>query len=112
MQEHSRMYETIERWDNIARRPRKSHKMTPQQRQAQFENQWNVVQTMSGGINTTPTRQHRELGQAHRARMNYQTVLRATACQAGKFLYASTTSTKYFLLLSARTRILRLEREV
>ena len=54
----------------------------PQQRLAQFGNRWNVVQTTAGGSNTTPTRQHRELGQAHRARMKCQSMQRVTASQA------------------------------
>ena len=57
--------------------------MTPQQGQAQLENQWHVVQTATGGSNTIPTRQRHELGQAHRARMNHQAEQRVTACQAG-----------------------------
>ena len=44
-------------------------------------NPWNVVQTTVGGSTTTPTRQHPELGQAHRARMHYHSMQRATANQ-------------------------------
>ena len=73
----------------------KPTKMAPQQRQAQFGKQWNVVQTTAGGTNTTPTRQHPELGQTHRARMNCQAVQRVTAGQTGSSSYASTVTTKY-----------------
>ena len=49
--------------------PQKIHKM-PQQRRAQFGNQLHIVQTTAGGSNTTLMRQHPELGQAHRARVD------------------------------------------
>ena len=62
----------------VASGPQKIHKMTPQQRQTQFGNQWYVVQTTAGGPNTTPARQHSELGQAQRARMEYDSTQRAT----------------------------------
>ena len=72
----------------------KPTKMTLQQRQAQFGKQWNVVQTTAGGTNTIPTRQHPELGQTHRARMNCQAVQRVTAGQTGSSSHASTVTTK------------------
>ena len=59
--------------------------MTPHQRQAQFGNGWHVVQTTARGSNTVPTRQHRELGPAHRAHMYYQSTQMVTAGQAGNF---------------------------
>ena len=68
-------------WDNIAIGLRESHKMTPQQRQAQFGNQRHVALTAAGGSNTIPMRQHPELGQAHFARLNYQSVQWAQAKQ-------------------------------
>ena len=67
MQENSRMYETMESWHRIACGPQKIHRMTPQRRQTQFGNQWYIVESTVGGTNTIPTRQHPELGQAHRA---------------------------------------------
>ena len=57
--------------------------MTPQQKQAQSGNQWNVVQTATGRFSTTPTRQH--LGHAHRARMKDQSVSRTNANQARSY---------------------------
>ena len=69
MQENNRTHETTMSWTQAASGPRKPLNMTPQQRQAQLGNQWNVVQTTAEGSNTMPTRQHPELGQAHRARM-------------------------------------------
>ena len=42
--------------DNIAKGPRETHTVTPQQGQANFGNQWYVVQTAAGGPNTIPTR--------------------------------------------------------
>ena len=85
MYENSRTNETMDSWDKVASAPQKPHSMTPQQRQEQFGNQWYVVQTTTGRSNTTPTRQYPELGQALRARINYQSVQRATASQAGSF---------------------------
>ena len=84
MEEKNRTYETMEIWDLIASVPQKIHEMTSQQRQEQFGNQWYIVQTTTGGSNTLPTRQHLEVGQAHRARMgmDYNTQ-RTTAGQAG-----------------------------
>ena len=70
MQEFSRAYETMESCDRIASEPQKIHKMTPQQGQPQFGIQWHVVSTTAMGSNTIPTRQHPELGHAHRARMD------------------------------------------
>ena len=67
MQENSRTYETMESWHRIACGPQKIHRMTPQRRQTQFGNQWYIVESTLGGTNTIPTRQHPELGQAHRA---------------------------------------------
>ena len=66
MQENSRTYETMESWHRIACGPQKIHRMTPQRRQTQFGNQWYIVENTVGGTNTRPTRQHPELGQAHR----------------------------------------------
>ena len=56
-----------------------------QQRQARFENQWHltVVRTTAGASNTIPTRQHPELGQVHRARMECDSRQRVTASQSG-----------------------------
>ena len=70
MHENSCTYETKESSDNIARGLWTYHNMTPHQRQAQFGNQRNVVQTTDGGSSTMPKRQHPELGQVHRARRN------------------------------------------
>ena len=53
----------------------KIHKLTPQQRQAQLVEPVEVVQTSAGG----PTRQHLELGQDHRARLDYQSEQRVTS---------------------------------
>ena len=39
--------------------------------QARYGNRSHLVQATAGGSNTMPTRQHRELGQARRARMEY-----------------------------------------
>ena len=64
MQVNSRTYETMKSRDKVASGTRKTHNMTSQQWQAQFGNQWNVVQTTAGESNTMPTRQHLELGQA------------------------------------------------
>ena len=36
MQEHSRANDTVHSWDHVASGPRKTHNMTPQQRQAQI----------------------------------------------------------------------------
>ena len=83
MQENSRSYGIMESWVKIAKGPRKTHTVTPQQLQANFGNQWYVVQTTAGGSNTVLTRQHPELRHAYRARMNYQSVQRATASHAG-----------------------------
>ena len=70
--ENNCTFETMRSWDKVATQFGDIHKMTPQQGQAQFGNWWNVVQTTAGGSNTMPTRQHPELGQARRDRMNYQ----------------------------------------
>ena len=83
VQEHDRTYETMESWDKLAEEPRNTHTMTPQQRQANFGNLWYVVQTTAEGSNTIPARQQTEVGQPHRARMDYPSRQRATASQAG-----------------------------
>ena len=57
--------------------------MAPQQRQAEFGNQWYIVRTTAGGSNTIPTRQHPELGQAHRARVDDNATQQVTGGQAG-----------------------------
>ena len=83
-QENNRTHETMESWDQVAYGRRKTHNMLPpQHRQAQFGNQRYVVQTTAGGSNAIPTRQHRDLGQAHRARMDYHSTQRAIAGQGG-----------------------------
>ena len=69
IQENNRTYETMISRDKVASGPHKIHKITPQQRQARFGNQWHLLQTTAGGSNTIPSRQHPELGQAHCARM-------------------------------------------
>ena len=84
--------------------------MTPK-RQTQVGNQWKIVQAAAGGSNSIPTRQHPELGQADRARMNHQSVQRATASQAGSSsTQAQCPRKKNILLLRTRSRILRFER--
>ena len=70
--------------------------MTPQKRQAPFWNQWNVVKTSAGGSKTIRTRQHPELAQAHRGRMNSQSGQRATASQAGSSFASTVTSKELF----------------
>ena len=82
-QETSRTYENMESWDKSQVDLGTTHKMIPQQRQAQFGNQWNVYRTTAGGSKTRPTRQHPELRHARRARMTYQAEQRATPGQAG-----------------------------
>ena len=109
MQENNRTYETMISWDNIAIGLRESHKMTPQQRQAQFGNQRHVALTAAGGSNTIPMRQHPELGQAHLARLNYQSVQRA---QAKQEVPARIHGDQDFFLHRTRSRILRSERWV
>ena len=79
MQETDRTYETMDSWGEIARGPRKNHTITAGAL-------WEPVvffQTTAGGSNTIPTRQHPELGQAHRARLNCQSAQRVTGSQAG-----------------------------
>ena len=70
----------------------------PDQRQAQLGNQWNDVETTAGASHTVPTRQHPELGEAHRARMNYQSDLSIGAAgdrlPTRKFLYATKVTSK------------------
>ena len=86
---------------------RKTHNMTSQQRQEQFGNQWYVVQTTAGGSNTIPTRQHLEVGEAHRARMHYNSTQRATAT-----LRKHSDRETSLLLKKTRSIILRSEREL
>ena len=58
--------------------------MTPQPRLAQFGEQRNHVQTTAGGSHATTSRQHPELGQAHRARLVVcQSARRVNASQVG-----------------------------
>ena len=84
MQESNRTYENHDKLGQCRKRTWENQQKTPQQKQDQFGNHWNVIQTTAAGRpNTIPTRQHPELGQAHRARINYQSVQRATASQAG-----------------------------
>ena len=101
-------------WDNIAKWT--SEKPTKRRRskgRRNLEDQWSAVHTTAGGSITIQTRQHLELGQAHRARMYYQSVQQATASQAGSSFYASTvTSKEMFSVLRTRSRILRSERSV
>ena len=105
MQENSRTYENMESWDEAASGPQKTHNMTPQQRKAQFGNQWNGVQTTGGGSNKMPTRQHLDFGQAHRARMRTNiSAQRATASQAGSPFYAGTATKRVFFYSSERDR--------
>ena len=73
MQENSRTDETMESWDQVASRPFRTATK-------RFGNQGHIVHTTSGGSNTVPTR-HAELGQAHRARMKYDSTQRVTASQ-------------------------------
>ena len=82
MLENSRTYERMESVDRIASEPHEIHNMTPQQRQARFGNQWHPVQTSVVVSNTIPTRQHPELGQAHRARRDHNYTQRATSSPA------------------------------
>ena len=103
--ESSRMYETMGSWENIAMYFGKNTKGRHSRRQAQFGNQWNVVQTTAGGCNTIATRQHPELGPAHRARMNHQSVQRATARRAGSSFCV--TAKENILLLGTQPRIFR-----
>ena len=49
-------YEAMESWDGVASVPQRTHNMTPQQRPAQFEHRWYIVQTTASGSNTIPTR--------------------------------------------------------
>ena len=78
---------------------RKTNIMTPQQMQTQFGSQWYAVQTTAGGSDARPTRQHPELGQDHRAHMEYDEVL----------LHKHSNSDS-FLVLGTRSRISRSER--
>ena len=55
---------------SVVTRSQVAHQMLPEQRQAQFGKQWNVVQTPAGGCNTRPWCQHPEPGHDHCARMN------------------------------------------
>ena len=80
---NSSTYETMESWDLIVSGPQKIHKMTPQERHAQLRNQWYTVQTTARGSNTIPTRQHPELGQVGRVRMNHDSTQWVIASQAG-----------------------------
>ena len=70
MQENSRTYETMESWDRIARGPQ-THSIKDAATKTNMES---LVPS-----NSTPTRQHPELGHAHRARMEYDTTQRVTA---------------------------------
>ena len=47
-EKNSRTHETMEIWNKIANGPYNIHKMTPQQRQARFENQWHLVPLLKG----------------------------------------------------------------
>ena len=76
-------YET-KKLRELRKRSSEFHKMTPHQRQAQFGNECHVVPTTATGSNTVPTRQHPELGQAHRGRMYYRTAQMVTTGQAGR----------------------------
>ena len=83
MQEDSRTHETMESWDNITKGPRKTHTMTLQQRAVEILAPVGMLFKLSAeGSNTITTRLHLQLGQAHRARMDYQSVQRVTASQA------------------------------
>ena len=82
----------MESLDQIARVHKKIHRMTTHQLQTQFENQWYSVQTTAIRSNTIPTRQHPQLGQAHRDRTTCNSTQRATVCQIHKFLFTSTTT--------------------
>ena len=69
MQETSRTRETMERCDKVASGPRRTHV--------------NDAAAKAGVIGEpVGTRQHSELGQAHRLRVSDQSVQRATACEA------------------------------
>ena len=92
---HSRHHENL----GHAGFPRKTHNLTPRQRQAQFGNQ--LFKTAAGGTNTLPTREHPEFGEGHLAQMNYQSDQRATAWPSRKFLYASTATTKVIFTQNA-----------
>ena len=83
------------------------YNMTQQQKKNRMWNQWFVFQTTAGGSNTMPSRHHSGLGQAHRARMNSQSVQRTTASQAGNthflgtpFVICSTTHQHRFQRIS------------
>ena len=91
-QENCRTHETLECQGTRSQVDlRKHHKKTPQQRQAQCGNQWNVVQTTHGGSNTIPMRQQPELGQSHRVRWNILSISAAGYRNPSrKFLFAST----------------------
>ena len=106
MQENSRTYETMKSWDQVASEPLKIHEMTPQQRQAQFKNQWYVVQTTAEGSNTIPTRQHPELGQAHRV------VIRRSVRPVVKqeVLLQKHSNNERFFFFRTRSNMLRSER--
>ena len=84
MHEGSRIHEAMASSDLIACGQQKIHKMTPQQRQVKFGNQWYIVQTTARESRTIPTRQNPELGQGHRARMDCHSEQRATVTQAGR----------------------------
>ena len=60
----------MESWHQIATDKSKKFRS---KRRAQFGNQLYIVQTTVGGSNTTLMRQHPELGQAHRARVDKRT---------------------------------------
>ena len=68
--------------------------MTPHQRQAQFGNECHVVPTTATGSNTVPTRQHPELGQAHRGRMYYRTAQMVTTWPSRTLFHANTLTLK------------------
>ena len=86
----------------------KTHKTTPQQRQAQPGNQRHTVQTTAGRSNTIPTRQHPELGQAHRARIDFDSTPWAAVSTSRKFLFTSTIITiaeSVFNIIRTRSRL-------
>ena len=91
MQENSRTCETMESWDQMARWPcEKVHKHDAAVRQAQFGNQWYIFRTTAGGSNTIPGRQHLELGQASRARIDFLLQSSGDRWPISKFLFRST----------------------
>ena len=90
MQEDCYAYETIESWGKVASGRRKTHNMMPQQRVAQFGNQWNVVQTSAGG--STPP--HPEHGKSSPRSTELSISALGDRLSSWKFLYAGTVTAK------------------